>query len=336
MDLAPVSFHDRIDKLPDFNEIPTQEGVPPSATWGLWDRDGQKDELGTLNLLTPAVIKEAAKEIREGISVSLNLALDQPSIAIFRRQGLQHTIRDNSTFSSSQSFDDTVLFNTQAGSQWDGLRHIVHDNGLLYNGVTKDEVLGPKATTKLGIHKWHEKGGVTGRGVLIDLVKYAQRHEIKYDPTKYFGFTSRDLEVAAREQGLTFKQGDILLVRTGFGKWYNECNDPTKRDAWFLDEARESAGVQADHETVSWVWNHHFSAVAGDSLAWEAMPLPKDSPSFHQYLLPSWGTPIGELWDLEGLAQRCEEFGRYSFMLVSVPLNIPGGVGSPPNAVAIL
>jgi hypothetical protein len=71
--MTPVSasFHDQIDQLPDFHEIPTQEGVPPSATWGLWDRDGQRDELGTLNLLTPTVIKEAAKEVCEGISVSL-------------------------------------------------------------------------------------------------------------------------------------------------------------------------------------------------------------------------------------------------------------------------
>lgn len=69
--MAPVSFHDRINQLPDFSEIPTQQGVPPAATWGLWDKGGQSDELGTLNLLTPDVIKEAAKEICEGISVSL-------------------------------------------------------------------------------------------------------------------------------------------------------------------------------------------------------------------------------------------------------------------------
>ena len=69
--MTVVSFHDRINQLPDFDEIPTQEGVPPAATWGLWDKDDEKDELGTLNLLTPDVIKEAGKEVREGISISL-------------------------------------------------------------------------------------------------------------------------------------------------------------------------------------------------------------------------------------------------------------------------
>ena len=56
---------------------------------------------------------------------------------------------------------------------------------------------------------------------------------------------------------------------------------------------------------------------------------------FHDYFLSLWGTPIGEFWDLEKLAETCKRLGRYSFLLTSVPLNIPGGVGSPPNALAI-
>jgi len=47
------------------------------------------------------------------------------------------------------------------------------------------------------------------------------------------------------------------------------------------------------------------------------------------------GIPIGELWDLEALASDCAGDGVYEFMLTSAPLNIPGGVGSPPNALAI-
>jgi hypothetical protein len=44
---------------------------------------------------------------------------------------------------------------------------------------------------------------------------------------------------------------------------------------------------------------------------------------------------IGELWDLKALGEHCAAAGRYEFLLCSVPLNIPGLVGSPPNAVAI-
>lgn len=55
----------------------------------------------------------------------------------------------------------------------------------------------------------------------------------------------------------------------------------------------------------------------------------------HQYFLSLFGLNIGELWDLKALAQKCKELGRYSFLLTSVPLNVPGGVGSPPNALAV-
>lgn len=55
----------------------------------------------------------------------------------------------------------------------------------------------------------------------------------------------------------------------------------------------------------------------------------------HQYFLALFGMPIGELWDLKALSEKCKELGRYSFLLTSVPLNVPGGIGSPPNALAV-
>ncbi len=47
------------------------------------------------------------------------------------------------------------------------------------------------------------------------------------------------------------------------------------------------------------------------------------------------GLPIGELWDLEALARQCKKLSRYSFMLTSIPLNHPGLIGTPANAIAI-
>jgi hypothetical protein len=48
-----------------------------------------------------------------------------------------------------------------------------------------------------------------------------------------------------------------------------------------------------------------------------------------------WGMPIGEMWDLEALAAECEKQQRWTFFLTSAPLNVTGGVASPPNALAI-
>jgi hypothetical protein len=55
----------------------------------------------------------------------------------------------------------------------------------------------------------------------------------------------------------------------------------------------------------------------------------------HASMLPLWGMPIGELWDLEGLSEKCKELGTWTFLVTSAPVNVPGGVGSPPNALAL-
>lgn len=48
-----------------------------------------------------------------------------------------------------------------------------------------------------------------------------------------------------------------------------------------------------------------------------------------------FGLNIGELWDLKALGAHCKKVGRYEFLLTSIPLNVPGSVGSPPNALAL-
>ena len=53
-----------------------------------------------------------------------------------------------------------------------------------------------------------------------------------------------------------------------------------------------------------------------------------------QIFLNGWGMMIGELWDLEQLAERCKAEGRWTFFLSSQPLNLEGGVASTANAVA--
>ena len=106
--------------------------------------------------------------------------------------------------------------------------------------------------------------------------------------------------------------------------------------------------------TTRWLWERQFAAVAADSPAFECTRKSPFSPVedvkiltdglapidekwlLHPILLAGWGTPIGELFDLEALSAACKKAGRWTFFLTSVPLNYSGGVGSPPNALAIL
>lgn len=124
-----------------------------------------------------------------------------------------------------------------------------------------------------------------------------------------------------------------------------------------------SAGVEGTEKAAKWFWNKRFSGAAGDAIAFEALPPPnKDGemgkgsiaelgmlhrascpggttrltmPVLHQYFLSLFGLNIGELWDLKALSAHCAKVRRYTFLLTSIPLHVPGGIGSPPNAIAI-
>lgn len=61
-----------------------------------------------------------------------------------------------------------------------------------------------------------------------------------------------------------------------------------------------------------------------------------ESYHLHEYILALWGMPLGEMLDLERLAQKCKEHGRYTFFFSSTPANVPGGVSSHVNGQAIL
>lgn len=86
---------------------------------------------------------------------------------------------------------------------------------------------------------------------------------------------------------------------------------------------------------VSFLHDGWFAAVAGDAPSFEVWPT-KEKYHLHEYLLALWGVPIGEMLDLERLAERCREEGRWSFFFVSSPANVVGGVGSHVNGMAIL
>ena len=114
-------------------------------------------------------------------------------------------------------------------------------------------------------------GGIVGRGVLLDYVSYAHRHNITYDPTDRFTISTADLDTMISEQNVTLKVGDILLIRSGYVRWHdNATHEERIRGAQKVPAV--FGGVESTPEALEWIWNHHFSAVGGDSPAWEAMP----------------------------------------------------------------
>ena len=114
-----------------------------------------------------------------------------------------------------------------------------------------------------------------------------------------------------------------------------------------------ASGLLPSEDAVAWLWDNQFALIATDNFGVEAWPPPADSPFItdaerrgdlprtpytgvmHNVLIALLGFVLGELWALDELATRCAADGRWESLVVSSPLNLTGGVGSPANAVAI-
>lgn len=184
--------------------------------------------------------------------------------------------------------------------------------------------------------------GIVGRGILVDFTRWVEGPGKEmvdkatdgkgYQPFEQSAIPLQWLLETLKYQGTQVKWGDILFTRTGFMKEYHTIS-AEKLETLFTSSPPAVGGIQASRETLEWIWNN-FSAVAGDQVGFESIPMVQPHPA-HEVLLAGWGCPIGELFDLEELSKVCESKGRWSFFMTSEPVNVPGGVASPPNALAI-
>jgi hypothetical protein len=89
---------------------------------------------------------------------------------------------------------------------------------------------------------------------------------------------------------------------------------------------------------AAYLWDTHAAAIASDTFGVEVWPADRNSHPMgflHHMLIGQFGMALGELWWLRDLAGDCAADGVYECFLASAPLNMPGGIGSTANALAI-
>lgn len=118
--------------------------------------------------------------------------------------------------------------------------------------------------------------------MLLDYVSYAERHGIQYTPMSSHQITPAVLKKMAKEANVEFLPGDILLVRSGWIKWY-EGNSVEQRRK-YINNGDAWIGVLGCEATLEFLWNNRIAAVAGDSIGWEVWP-PVDDKYSKQSLL---------------------------------------------------
>ncbi|KAI0748848.1 hypothetical protein C8Q74DRAFT_1311022 [Fomes fomentarius] len=268
--------------VPSFDHLPKVPGMPQGCAWGVFDKDGRKDLVGTLNHLTPQVVVSAAKEVRDGVSISLSWPMNaMPSPSFGMRSATVHTAQSlRSMGTPAEGWDDQLTFNTQSSSQWDSLVHFAHQpSGLSYNGTvcTQDALISPPPlsadpsapTPPPTLEHWHARGCLVARGVLLDWARYAEAHDIAYSPYSDHAITVGELEAVAAFQGTDFRPGDVLLVRTG---WTDAMTGKSALEQVQLLGGGISSGVEGSVAVARWIWDHRFSAVASDTISFECLP----------------------------------------------------------------
>lgn len=278
---------------------------------------GDDDTNGSLNRQTPEVVKHAATLVKSGEVFPLNAPLNWPDPPLFSRQPIRHTVYETPL----GNLDDFVDgFYPQGSSQWDGFLHVRHPEIGFYNHQPRE---------RLGVHTWATRG-IAGRGVLFDMPRWWARTGRQMQWDRRDVITIDDLEAYRADAGIEPAKGDVLLIRTGWTQGWNRATDEERAA---VRGNPVSPGIEDGEEMLAYLWDWGVSALASDNPSLEAWPLTENF--LHPHLLGKLGIPIGELWWLDGLAESCDEDRRYEFLLTSAPLNIPGGVGSTANAMAI-
>jgi len=205
----------------------------------------------------------------------------------------------------------------------DALNHVGY-KGKLYNGK-------PVSTLTSRGSEWGSitayATGLVGRGVLLDAARH--RGVEWLEPGE--AVTRAELEDIERRQGVRVGEGDILVFRTGhharrlkLGPWSNE----------YPPAGEGKAGLHVD--TIPWMHERKIAAFLPDGDG-ETVPSNVEGLPYpiHPLQLTAMGMLIADSLQLEELAQAVSEERRFEFMVVGLPLRLPGATGTPWNPIAI-
>jgi kynurenine formamidase len=284
------------------------------SNWGRW---GKNDQIGTVHLITPEKRKEAAREVKDGISISLahpaetEKAADNPSP--FRHTMLSTGARPDGQFVLDEY---SVAFHGYAHTHMDALCHMAW-KGKMFNGFPQTDVTSQGAK-ELAVTGY--ENGIFTRGVLIDIPRLKNVPFLEPSAAIY----PEDLDTWEKSTGVKVGSGDVVFIRTG--RWERR----KAKGPW--DPARV-AGLYAS--CAKWLKARDVAMVGSDA-ATDVMPsgVPGVVQPMHQLLLVAMGTPIFDNCDLEEVAGAAAQRKRWTFLLTAAPLRVPGGTGSPLNPIA--
>ncbi len=273
------------------------------SNWGRW---GDDDQLGALNLITPAKRVAAARLVRAGRTVSMARDMTIQRLENSDQAGAN---RPPVLVGSVRSVFD---IDTQGGFFWeryeieyhgslvshlDALCHVAY-NGKVYNGLNFEEVASKEdGCTQLGVVNL--KDGLVTRGILVDLPGKAVRRQ--------------DIEAWEAETGITIGSGDALFLRTG----------------------REIGQTGGYHPSLIPFFRERDIALLGADVPQEGGQVEGVLVPIHVFTLVALGVHLLDNLGLEELARTANELNRWEFMFMASPHGVPHGAGAALNPIAV-
>ncbi len=273
------------------------------SNWGRWGAD---DELGALNLITPAKRLEAASLVTRGTVVSMAREmtierLDDPDHASANRPpvlvGSSRSVFDINTEGGYFWERYEIEYHGSAVSHLDALCHVAY-NGKVYNGLDFEDVASKEdGCTRMGVANLRE--GLITRGVLIDMPGRAVRRE--------------DIEAWEAETGITISSGDALFLRTG--------RDIGERGGY--------------HPSLIPFFKERDIALLGADVPQEGGQVDGVTVPVHFFALVALGVHLFDNLGLEDLAETANDLNQWEFMFMASPHVVPNGAGSAINPLAV-
>jgi kynurenine formamidase len=202
-----------------------------------------------------------------------------------------------------------------SGTHIDALCHQACDLRL-HGEVAVDDV---ERSDGFRAHGAETMAPIVARGVLLDVAAWKQVPVLP----RHYAITADDLIACAKQHGVQVREGDVVLVRTGFATLWQD--EPAYLGA---------AGVSKSANL--WIAEHRVRAVGADNMAWDCMqerdPETNMTLFGHAHLLVTHGIHIIENLNLEALSAS----GSREFCFVALPLKFRGATGSPVRPIAVV
>lgn len=312
------------------SQTPTESDVikmmDSLSNWGRWGAD---DQLGTLNLITPAKRVQAARLVQEGVPVTCArpIATDIGADTTFQpMRFMVDSGEGRDTCSPERALERRgasefigMVFHGYTITHVDTPAHYFW-KGKIYNGRSCNLITSREGATIESVELLHD--GVVGRGVLLDIAALKGRWLESGE-----GVMPEDLEAAEKAQGVRVEPGDILLIRTGYyGRRLKQGPRNPQKD-----------GSPAAHVACAPWFRERGVAMLGTDTHNDVSPLPypRLGNTLHVVSLVAMGLWLIDNGNLEDLAAACQSRGRWEFLLTIAPLRLQGTTGSPVNPIAL-